>query len=195
MQTRIFLIVSGLLFLTFSVKSQEQGVTLIHVDTLKIVPDTIKRGEGLNGKFVGYRTYLVNKEIYQPKEGYNKIITTDGKIYLEGKYVFIDSAYKRIGLFKFYNEKGILDYTQDFNSDIRIYYVDSGVKKSEGMVNRSGERIGVWVCYYPTGIIKSQGELKGTLKKGLWKYFDKNGKLDNKVVYKDWTGSSGDKDC
>jgi antitoxin component YwqK of YwqJK toxin-antitoxin module len=195
MQTRIPLIICGLLLLTYSVKSQVQGTTSIHVDTLKIVQDTIKRGEGLNGKLVGYRTYLVNREVYRPKEGYNKIIRTDGKVYLEGEYVLSDSIYKRVGLFKFYTANGILDYVQDFNSDQRIYYFDNGVKKSEGRVDSSGQRIGVWTCYYPTGINKSQGEINGTLKKGPWKYFDKKGKLDNKITYKDWTGVSGDKDC
>ncbi|HEU5291901.1 MAG TPA: hypothetical protein VFU05_14725, partial [Cyclobacteriaceae bacterium] len=154
-----------------------------------------KRGEGVNGKFVGYRTYLVNKETYQLKEGYNRIIKSDGKTYLEGEYVLIDSTYKRVGLFKFYNVKGILDYTQDFNSDQRIYYFDNGVKKSEGKVNSSGQRIGVWTCYYSSGIVKSQGEINDTLKKGLWRYFDKKGKLDNKITYQSWTGVSGDKDC
>lgn len=192
---RILLIVCGLLLQPYSVKSQGQGIMYIHVDTLKIVRDTIKRGEGLNGKFVGYRTYLVNKEVYRPKEGYNKIIRTDGKIYFEGVYVLIDSTYKRVGLFKFYNEKGILDYTQDFSSDQRIYYFDNGVKRSEGRVNSSGERIGVWTCYYPTGIVKSQGEIKGTLRKGSWKYFDKKGKPDKEKTYKSWTGFSGGKDC
>jgi antitoxin component YwqK of YwqJK toxin-antitoxin module len=194
-RTRILLIVCGLLLLNYSVKSQGQGTTQIHVDTVKIVLDTIKRGEGLNGKFVGYRNYLVNKEIYQPKEGYNKIIRTDGKIYLEGEYVLIDSTYRRVGLFRFYNENGILDYTQDFNSSQRIYYFEKGEKKSEGRVNGSSERIGIWTCYYSTGVVKSQGEIKGTLKKGQWKYFDKKGKLDNKITYKGWTGFSGDKDC
>jgi antitoxin component YwqK of YwqJK toxin-antitoxin module len=192
---RILSIVCGLLLLFYSGKLQGQGIKYIHVDTLKIVLDTVKRGEGLNGKFVGYRNYSVRKEIYQLKEGYNRIIRTDGKLYLEGEYILIDSTYKRVGLFRFYNENGILDYAQDFNSDQRIYYFNNGSKKSEGRISSSGERIGIWTCYYLTGIVKAQGEIKGALKKGRWKYFDKKGNLDSKITYKAWTGFSGVKDC
>jgi antitoxin component YwqK of YwqJK toxin-antitoxin module len=195
MEIKTFLIIGGLQFFSYAAKSQAQQPPDIHLDTIKVVQDTVTRGEGLNGKLIGYRTFVGDRKSYQPKAGYNKIFRADGKMYLEGEYILIDSTYRRTGLFKFYNVKGILDYTQDFNSSLRVYYFGNGRKKSQGPVNNLGERTGLWTCYYPSGLVKSQGELKGELKKGTWKYFDEKGKLTNKVKYKAWTGSSESKDC
>jgi antitoxin component YwqK of YwqJK toxin-antitoxin module len=178
---------------SFSVCGQDSPS--IHIDTIKMVQKPYQRGESVNGKFLGYRTYYSLEESYRPQIGYNRIIRDNGSVYFEGEYILVDTVYKRVGLFKFYSLTGQLDYEQDFNTNQRINYFDNGIKKSEGLIDDLGKRTGIWTCYYSSGQIKSKGEAVGELKKGTWEYYNNWGKLKKKIEYKALTGTSGNQDC
>jgi antitoxin component YwqK of YwqJK toxin-antitoxin module len=189
---------STTLFILIAVSSltvRGQDSISIHVDTPRFIEKSYQRGEGLNGKFVGLRTYSILTESFQPKAGYNKIVRDNGSLYFEGRYVLVDTIFKRVGVFKFYEISGQLDYMQDFNTNQRIYYFDDGTKKSQGLVDELGKRTGIWTCYYSSGQIKSRGKIEDKLKKGVWEHFDQGGELKRKIKYRRFTGASENQDC
>ena len=162
----------------------------IHVDTVKMVTYSYSRHEGVNGKLYGPLTRQALKETYRKKEGYNKMYREDGKLYFEGRFKKVNDSLVNVGIFKYYNKAGLLDYTHDFDSNTRAYYFSNGTKKSEGSMSqvKPDERSGTWICFYPSGTIKSTGNLKGDLKYGSWKYFEEKGKLREEKNYKQYTG-------
>jgi antitoxin component YwqK of YwqJK toxin-antitoxin module len=163
----------------------------IHTDTVKFVGDSVQRYEGRNGKVLGPVTRHFLKQSYDIEPGYNRLFKEDGTIYFEGEYVRLNgSALVEKGLFKFYSKRGQLDYTHDFDSNYRVYYFNDGTKRSDGFTDDAQERTGRWTCYYPGGVIKSTGKVKGSLKYGEWRYFNEKGDLTRKKKYKRWTGTS-----
>jgi antitoxin component YwqK of YwqJK toxin-antitoxin module len=175
-----------------------QTLMVIHIDTVRVVSDTVTRYHSVNGQLVGPRTYHVTKDIYQRKDGYNKIYRPNGKLLLEGKFLVVnDSTFEHEGIFKYYDANGVLDYDHDFNSHRRIYYFPDGTRKSEGPMSKEerDKKSGLWTCFYPNGKIKSTGRVLGELKYDKWKYFNEEGKLINRRHFKRYTGSGTGQDC
>lgn len=92
---------------------------------------------------------------------------------------------KNVGQLTEYNEKGEI-ITEE------IY--DNGFLKDRQELNRyddNGEKTGLWRTYYPDGTIKSEGDYVDGKKNGVFKEFDKKGKLvDIKQMMGDTTMSS-----
>ena len=191
---KIFYELLTLTFVLYSFCSNGQDSLQTNIDTVKYVTAYIERQEGVNGKLQGSVSRPVLNEAFKIRAGYNKIYRENGKLYFEGTYKLTrDSTFVKYGYFKYYDANGQLEYVHDFTTQVRAYYFPNGIKKSEGQTTDSGEKTGIWKCFYSTGTIKSVGELKDRLKHGVWRYYDKHGKLKNEIVYTQWTGTG--KDC
>lgn len=68
----------------------------------------------------------------------------------------------------------------DINGNVINSYIynDNGIKISEGIVDREGNKIGQWKNYYNTGELKSKGNYQNNVQEGKWIFYFKNGKIE-----------------
>ncbi|MBA2613535.1 MAG: hypothetical protein H0U95_16340 [Bacteroidetes bacterium] len=143
-----------------------KGVEGSGIDTLAIKKDVIKNASVKTGKWIYYSnagkkieegTYLPQSyiELIQTFNPENSTIVYNYNKELPGT---------KTGLWRFYDENGILDYEQTF-------------------VN--GAREGIRSEYYVNGKLKAQGvfDEQHFRKKGIWKEYDDKGNLSSTVKY------------
>jgi len=68
----------------------------------------------------------------------------------------------------------------DINGNVRNAYIynDNGVKISEGIVDREGNKTGNWRNFYATGELKSEGQYRNNLQQGKWVFYFANGNIE-----------------
>ncbi len=64
-----------------------------------------------------------------------------------------------------------------------VYYYSDGKKSSEGKI-RDGKPDGYWKTYYPSGLIKSEGNRVNFLLDSAWKFYSEEGKVVVSYSYK-----------
>ena len=68
------------------------------------------------------------------------------------------------------------------SKDYKAYYYDDGSISSEGtLVNGKPDQY--WITYYPNGLRKSEGNRLDFELSGEWKFYDKEGNLNNSIEY------------
>jgi antitoxin component YwqK of YwqJK toxin-antitoxin module len=78
--------------------------------------------------------------------------------------------FKPIGIHRKYDISG--------NVINAVIYNDNGVKISEGIVDREGNKSGNWKNFYATGILKSKGQYRDNLQQGKWVFYFTDGKIE-----------------
>ena len=79
---------------------------------------------------------------------------------------------------------GFFEYPYEADRDWTFYY-DNGVIEAEGEVDE-GFKNGVWLYYYPDGMLKSCG-MYDSRKYGVWTYFYPNGHIRRIEIYNNGT--------
>lgn len=69
-----------------------------------------------------------------------------------------------------------------FTGKVEDFTMD-GRPLMKGAYTEKGLKTGEFVLYYPSGQIQAQGNFENGFRKGTWKYFFKNGKLDREVKF------------
>lgn len=88
------------------------------------------------------------------------------------------------GLWRYFHEDGSFKAQAEFTKDKGKYkeFFPTGIVKSEGEII-GGKSNGHWKYYYDNGQLKAEGEEKNGMKEGFWKYYFKEGKIASEGNY------------
>lgn len=93
---------------------------------------------------------------------------------------------------------------REFDRDGNIttsYVFRNGLLLAEGVLDAAGLRQGFWKEFYPSGIIKSQGNYNNNFRTGIWEFYYPDGAIEQKGNYDEkgqpdglwkWFYNSGD---
>ncbi len=140
------------------------------------------------------------------KIGYAKLYYMTGKLEASGKYL----GEQKDSVWSFYDATGLLISTETFNKGkkeglakiflpdgkvseeknykdgklngpFRQYYSDMSVKAEGAYINDNYNGKCTW--YYPNKAVAAQGVYENNVKKGVWLYKEKDGKLKEKEIW------------
>ncbi|HKK63987.1 MAG TPA: hypothetical protein VJ951_15585 [Bacteroidales bacterium] len=123
------------------------------------------------GEVVDQAVY--NKGNYQPYS--TDLFTLDvtiRKMYDVDSNLIFRGVYKDslpVGMHRWYDSTGTL-------SKVRIYNTE-GKAIGEGLISKSGDRVGDWVLFNSEGNIKARGKYADNLRIGTWNFYYKTGAL------------------
>lgn len=128
-----------------------------------------------NGKLINATLYINgipqnntrNLAELKVRKNYNR----NGKVEKEGVY---DKAGNKNGLFKYFNDSGIIAKTE-------IYL--HGKLLTKGLIDEDEKRQGYWEEYYEDGKLKSKGNYIDGLRVDDWEYYFFDGKIKQKGKY------------
>jgi antitoxin component YwqK of YwqJK toxin-antitoxin module len=74
----------------------------------------------------------------------------------------------------------------DINGNVINSYIynDKGLRISEGIVDKEGNKIGQWKNYYNTGELKSTGKYQNNLQEGKWTFYFRDGRIEQEGEFK-----------
>ena len=81
-----------------------------------------------------------------------------------------------IGIHRFYNPDGDVISSKTYDNDGNVI--------AEGIVDEEGKKQGKWNDFYPTGEKKTDGQYTDNYRVGDWRFYRKNGKLEQKGNYR-----------
>ena len=156
---------------------KKHGVWKVHYDNNKIkIEETF-----FHGKKEGFKKVYDKKgkieEIKNYKNGIeNNLEITKGiktsQIKIKDGYILgVLKNDKKQGLFKVFDSTGKQNKFNYFKNDTLIY---------EGNFDKSNNKKGSWVFYWPNGKIKERGDFLKNNKSEEWKYYFENGVLQQK---------------
>lgn len=94
----------------------------------------------------------------------------------------------RQGLWKFYNEEGVLISSENYVAGelegIRTRFYKNGQKKDE-VSYAEGKKSGTYTLWYENGKIKTSGEISDNKKQGKWESWGEEGVTEGYSTYKD----------
>ena len=96
----------------------------------------------------------------------------NGKVKKRG--AFVDN--KPIGIHTEYDENGVI-----LNSEI---FDNQGNKESDGLIDKNGQKTGIWKFYFQTGEKKAEGNYVNGKRTGKWTFYYVNGEVEQKGSYK-----------
>ena len=137
--------------------------------------------------------------------GYYREYNNNGQIIFTLLYengAIVESANENdieINIVNRYDEENRLVYSGPYRNDVPVgvhrefgidgevvrsfLYNDNGLLLSEGIVDASGNRNGIWKDYYPDGSLMSEGQYTNTLRSGIWKFYNNRGNLEQTGSY------------
>ena len=140
-------------------------------------PDGYKRTYDKRGNIVSVALFKEGVVIEESSHA-NQITEPVEVFYEDGvlKSVGIIKEGVQIGMHRFYRQDGTLSKG--------VIFTESGVKMSEGLLDSTYRKTGIWQEYYLSGIKKAEGAYANDLKTSKWSYFSENGKLEQKGKFK-----------
>ena len=197
---------------------REGLATWFYPDTTKMRQATFKQGV-LDGEVVEWDEdgRLVSKEYY--REGRKLIRNTSfyrPKVPKEESY-FLDVKLRQNGLDNWWEAKPApylasgdrvqngqargwypnrqLQYQGQFRNDKPVgrffWWHENGNRSSVGQFNRTGDRSGRWIWWHDNGMKRIEGEYKDAQPTGVWRSWDKTGKLIKNKDYNNLSTEDG----
>lgn len=126
------------------------------------------------GELISTRKFIRGVEVEDAEE--LTILDEKKKYYPNGKVKFSGTYRNNIpeGVHRNYDEEGNI-------SSSKLY--QNGVLLGEGILDESGLKQGFWKEYYPDGTPKSEGEYRDSKRFGEWKFFHRNGQMEQTGKY------------
>ncbi len=164
--------------------------------------DSLKQGKWVTF----YPNGVIHTEEYYNagiKNGYFKEYSPDGNLlgvvkYVNGQLMKDAAEVKKLDIKKDYYSSGSVKRMGSYYNNVRegitreyspegkitaaeVY--EHGIDTSDVIIDEQGLRQGLCKNYYETGELKAQGKYVNGLKIGEWKYFYKNGKVEQVGTY------------
>lgn len=168
-------------------KGQKQGSWKYFYENEKLFKESYYVDNQLDGLYKEYNEkggiililkYEKGKIIEESKEILNqkdldvkRKFDNDGELSFQGSY----KSDVAVGVHRFFDKEGKV-----INAKI---YNDNGIMVSEGILDKTGVKKGVWKNFYNTGELRAKGKYVKNKKSGLWIYYYKNNKEQQEGDY------------